>query len=48
MIARRIPTVLPAMSREEATETTKIFSVAGGLKSDGLMTKRPFALPITP
>jgi magnesium chelatase family protein len=45
MIARRIPTVLPAMSKEEAIETTKIFSVAGRLKSDGLMTERPFRAP---
>jgi len=45
MIARRIPTVLPAMSVEEAIETTKIFSVAGRLKSDGLMVDRPFRSP---
>jgi magnesium chelatase family protein len=32
MIARRIPTVLPAMSLEESIETTKVFSVAGQLK----------------
>ena len=45
MIARRIPTILPAMSAEEAIETTKIFSVAGRLKSDGLMMERPFRSP---
>ncbi|MGD8628176.1 MAG: YifB family Mg chelatase-like AAA ATPase [bacterium] len=45
MIARRIPTILPAMSIEEAIETTKIFSVAGRLKHDGLMSARPFRAP---
>ena len=29
MLARRLPTILPPLSREEALETTKIHSVAG-------------------
>ena len=45
MIARRIPTILPELEREEALETTKIFSVAGLLKRDGLMRARPFRAP---
>ena len=46
MLARRLPTILPPLTREEALETTKIHSVAGktGL-SGGLMTHRPFRAP---
>lgn len=35
MIAKRIPTILPSMTEEEALEVTKIYSVAGLLKSRG-------------
>jgi magnesium chelatase family protein len=45
MIARRLPTILPDMSRDEALETTKIFSICGKLGSDGLMIRRPFRAP---
>ena len=45
MIARRIPGVLPSITREEAIETTKVFSVAGELRSDGLIARRPFRAP---
>ncbi len=46
MIARRIPTILPEMSEEEAIETTKIYSVAGLLPSgSGLIRVRPFRAP---
>lgn len=46
MIAKRIPTILPTMSEQEALETTKIFSVAGLLKSRGrLIETRPFRAP---
>lgn len=46
MLARRLPTILPPLLREEALETTKIHSVAGksGVKS-GLMYHRPFRSP---
>ncbi len=46
MLARRIPTILPPLSRDEALETTKIYSVAGktGING-GLMTRRPFRAP---
>lgn len=46
MLAKRIPTILPSMSLEEALETTKIHSVAGRLGShNGLLTQRPFRAP---
>ncbi|MFC1485420.1 YifB family Mg chelatase-like AAA ATPase [Candidatus Latescibacterota bacterium] len=46
MMARRIPTIFPAMTMEEAIETTKIHSVAGILKNGKyLVTNRPFRAP---
>ena len=46
MIARRIPTILPQMSREESLEVTKIYSVCGLLKEgSGLVQERPFRSP---
>ncbi|KAB2951628.1 YifB family Mg chelatase-like AAA ATPase [Heliorestis acidaminivorans] len=46
MIAKRIPTILPELSREEALEVTKIYSVAGFLyQQDRLITERPFRSP---
>lgn len=46
MLAKRMPSILPPMSREEALETTKIHSVAGKLGAmRGLMTHRPFRAP---
>jgi magnesium chelatase family protein len=46
MLARRLPTILPDMSLEEALETTKIHSVAGILPPGAaLVTSRPFRAP---
>lgn len=46
MLARRLPTILPPMTLEEAIECTKIHSVAGKLgDSTGLLTQRPFRAP---
>jgi len=46
MLARRIPSILPSMSLEEALGTTKIHSVAGTLPSgQSLLTVRPFRAP---
>lgn len=43
MLARRIPTLLPELSRAEALETTKIYSSIG--LADGLIDDRPFRAP---
>ncbi|MBM3253264.1 MAG: YifB family Mg chelatase-like AAA ATPase [Candidatus Omnitrophica bacterium] len=46
MLARRIPTIMPDMSLEEAIEVTKIHSVAGTLTAKySFVTKRPFRAP---
>jgi magnesium chelatase family protein len=46
MLAKRIPTILPPMSLEEAIETTRIHSVAGTLDGGrGLLGTRPFRSP---
>jgi magnesium chelatase family protein len=46
MLARRLPTILPDLTVEEALETTKIHSVAGRLgKGRSLLTRRPFRSP---
>ena len=46
MLARRLPTILPPMSFDEAIETTKIHSVAGLLsEKEGLIGTRPFRAP---
>ena len=44
MLARRLPSILPAMTRTEAIEVTRIHSVAGN-HADGLITRRPFRAP---
>jgi len=45
MLARRLPTILPAMSREEALEVTQLHSVAGLLHGGSLRQERPFRSP---
>jgi len=46
MLARRLPTILPPLTFEEALETTRIYSVAGMLPSgQALITTRPFRAP---
>ncbi len=46
MLAKRLPTVLPPLSLQEALETTKIHSVAGKLGTQkGLVSNRPFRAP---
>ena len=49
MLAKRIPTILPALRFEESLETSKIYSVMGMMPEDqGLITIRPFQSPTTP
>jgi magnesium chelatase family protein len=45
LLARRLPSILPDMSFEEALEVTRIHSVAGLLKGKGLVSDRPFRSP---
>src|SRR5690554_4232747 len=45
MLAKRLPSILPPMTLQEALETTKIHSVAGKIKETGLMSQRPFRNP---
>lgn len=46
MLARRMPTIMPPMTLDEALETTKIHSVAGKIGSHrGLIAQRPFRAP---
>jgi magnesium chelatase family protein len=44
MLARRLATILPSLSRSEALEVTQLHSVAGSLDG-GLVTARPFRAP---
>lgn len=52
MAAKRIPTILPQMTKEEQLELSKIYSVSGLFEKEaGLIAKRPFRSPhhtITP
>lgn len=46
MLAKRLPTILPPLSFEEALEVTKIYSILGLLSADRpLMLTRPFRAP---
>ena len=45
MLSKRLPSILPPMTLQEALETTKIHSVVGRLKETGLMCERPFRSP---
>ena len=44
MLARRLPTILPELTRAQAVEVTRIHSVAG-VHSGGLLSARPFRAP---
>lgn len=44
LLARTLPTILPTLTEKETLEITKIYSVAGLLRSE-LITKRPFRSP---
>jgi magnesium chelatase family protein len=45
MLAKRLPSILPPMTLNEALETTKIHSVVGKTKNNGLLYERPFRSP---
>ena len=46
MLARRLPSILPDMSFEEALEITKIYSIVGlTSKENPLVSTRPFRSP---
>ncbi len=45
MLAKRLVTILPQLTIDESMEITKIYSIAGELKKDGLITNRPFRTP---
>lgn len=46
MLARRLPTILPKMTFEEALETSKIWSIAGKMHpGEALIARRPFRSP---
>ena len=46
MLAKRLPSILPPLTLNEALETTKIHSVAGKVGAEGtLITTRPFRSP---
>lgn len=45
MLARRFPSLLPPLEEEAALETSRIYSIAGLLDGDGLITRCPFRSP---
>ncbi len=45
MLAKRIASILPKMTIQEALETTKIHSVAGKLSNKSLIVSRPYSSP---
>lgn len=46
MLAKRMPTIMPALSRQESLELTKLYSVCGMLsETRPILTERPFRAP---
>lgn len=44
-LAKKIPSIMPPLTKEESMELTKIYSISGNLKEESLMTRRPFRAP---
>ena len=46
MLAKRLPTIMPAMDLEESLEITRLYSICGLLpEEDSVITRRPFRAP---
>jgi len=45
MLARRFPSILPPLEPEESVEVTRLHSLAGQVKTSGLITQPPFRSP---
>lgn len=45
MLAKRLPSLMPAMTFDEVLQTSKIYSISGKLSNYALITKRPFRSP---
>lgn len=45
LLARTLPSILPSLTFNEALEVTKIYSIAGLLNNEHIVTKRPFRSP---
>ena len=46
MLAKRVPTIMPALTKEECLEITRIYSICGMLTAERpLITERPFRAP---
>ena len=45
MLAKRLPTIMPAMTADEILEVSKIYSISGRLHNQTLITQRPFRNP---
>lgn len=45
LLARTLPSILPMLTFDEAIEVTKIYSIAGLLDKESIVTKRPFRSP---
>lgn len=45
LLARTLPSILPRLTFEEVIEVTKIYSIAGLLEKESIITRRPFRNP---